>query len=69
MPCKTLHFRTAFDQAKALLRDCSAAFIDIDNPLEFYLFEAFCAMELDTSRVEHVSDPLIGTGCAGKDLL
>jgi hypothetical protein len=42
------HFRTAFDQAKALLRDCSVAFIDIDNPLELYLFEAFCAMELDT---------------------
>lgn len=38
-------FRTAFDQAKALLRDCSVAFIDIDNPLEFYLFEAYCAME------------------------
>jgi hypothetical protein len=41
-------FRTAFDQAKALLRDCSVAFIDIDNPLELYLFEAYCAMELDT---------------------
>ncbi len=41
-------FRTAFDQAKALLRDCSAAFIDIENPLELYLFEAYCAMELDT---------------------
>lgn len=41
-------FRTAFDQAKSLLRDCSVAFIDIDNPLELYLFEAYCAMELDT---------------------
>jgi hypothetical protein len=41
-------FRTAFDQAKALLRDCTVAFIDIDNPLELYLFEAYCAMELDT---------------------
>ena len=41
-------FHTAFDQAKALLRDCSVAFIDIDNPLELYLFEAYCAMELDT---------------------
>lgn len=41
-------FRTAFDQAKALLKDCSVAFIDIDNPLELYLFEAYCAMELDT---------------------
>jgi len=43
-------FRTAFDEAKALLRDCSVAFIDIDNPLELYLFEAYCAMELDTSN-------------------
>jgi len=40
--------RTAFSQAKALLRDCSVAFIEIDNPLELYLFEAYCAMELDT---------------------
>jgi hypothetical protein len=26
--------RTAFDEAKALLRGCSVVFIDIDNPLE-----------------------------------
>jgi hypothetical protein len=43
-------FHTAFDQAKALIRDCSVAFIDIENPLELYLFEAYCAMELDTSE-------------------
>lgn len=41
-------FRVAFDEAKALLRNCSVAFIEIDNPLELYLFEAYCAMELDT---------------------
>jgi hypothetical protein len=41
-------FRTAFDQAKALLRDCIVAIIDIYNPLEPYLFEAYCAMDLDT---------------------
>lgn len=41
-------FRTAFNQVKALLRDCSVAFIDIDNPLELYRLEAYCAMELDT---------------------
>jgi len=41
-------FRLAFDEARALLRDCSVAFIGIDNPLELYLFEAYCAMELDT---------------------
>ena len=41
-------FRTAFDQARGLLRDCCVAFIEIDNPLELYLFEVYCAMELDT---------------------
>jgi hypothetical protein len=41
-------FRLAFDEAKSLLRGCSVAFIEIDNPLELYLFEAYCAMELDT---------------------
>jgi hypothetical protein len=41
-------FRVAFNGAKALLRDCGVAFIEIDNPLELYLFEAYCAMELDT---------------------
>jgi hypothetical protein len=29
-------FRAAFDQAKALIRDCSVGSIDIDNPLELY---------------------------------
>jgi hypothetical protein len=45
---KDAAFRTAFDHARALLQDCSVAFIGIDNPLELYLFEAYCAMELDT---------------------
>ena len=43
-------FRTAFDEARALLRDCRVAFIEIDNPLELHLFEAYCAMELDTCK-------------------
>lgn len=41
-------FRAAFDEAKAILRDCGVAFVEIDNSLELYLFEAYCAMELDT---------------------
>ena len=41
-------FRTAFDEARSLLKDCTVAFIEIANPLELYLFEAYCAMELDT---------------------
>jgi hypothetical protein len=45
---KDATFRKAFDEARALLKDCSVAFIEIVNPLELYLFEAYCAMELDT---------------------
>jgi hypothetical protein len=45
---KDAAFRTAFAEAQALLRDCSVAFVEIENPLELYLFEAYCAMELDT---------------------
>jgi hypothetical protein len=41
-------FRKAFDEAQTLLRGCSVAFVDIENPLELYLFEAYCAMELNT---------------------
>ena len=43
-------FRRAFDEAQRLLRDSGVAFIEIRNPLELYLFEAYCAMELDTSE-------------------
>ena len=32
------------------LRSLNVAFIEIGNPLELYLFEAYCAMELDTSE-------------------
>ena len=42
-------FRAAFNEAQQLLRGCSVAFIEIKNPLELYLFEAYCAMELDTA--------------------
>ena len=41
-------FRAAFNEAQVLLRGCSVAFIEILNPLELYLFEANCAMALDT---------------------
>ena len=41
-------FRKEFDQARELLQSCNVAFIEIDNSLELYLFEAYCAMELDT---------------------
>ncbi|MGE5114537.1 MAG: GIY-YIG nuclease family protein [Acidobacteriaceae bacterium] len=44
------NFRRAFDEAQQLLRNCKLAFIEISNPLELYLFEAYCAMELDTCK-------------------
>jgi hypothetical protein len=43
-------FRRAFDEAKELLMGCGVAFIEIQNPVELYLFEAYCAMELDTCK-------------------
>ncbi len=43
-------FRIQFDQAKLLLQNSTVAFIKIDNPLELYLFEAYCAMELNTCQ-------------------
>lgn len=39
-----------FDEAQTLLRGCTVAFIEIENPLELYLFEAYCAMELNTCQ-------------------
>ncbi len=41
-------FRKAFDEAKRLLVGSSVAFIEIRNDLELYLFEAYCAMKLNT---------------------
>jgi hypothetical protein len=45
-----LAFRKVFDECQANLRRLRVAFIRIDNDLETYLFEAFCAMELDTCQ-------------------
>jgi hypothetical protein len=43
-------FRTAFVAAQKYLRRLDVAFIEIENPLELYVFEAFASMELDTSE-------------------
>lgn len=40
----------AFTQAQQRLIAADVAFIRIDNPLELYLFEAYCAMQLDTAE-------------------
>ena len=41
-------FYQAFSDAQELLRASKVAFIELENPLELYLFEAYCAMQLDT---------------------
>jgi len=41
-------FRMRFDETRHELLNMSVAFVAISNPLELYLFEAYCAMELDT---------------------
>lgn len=43
-------FQQAFAAAQAYLRQLSVAFVEIDNPLELYLFEAYAAMELATHQ-------------------
>jgi hypothetical protein len=43
-------FAKQFDKAKGSIRGLKVAFIEIENPLELYLFEAYCAMELDTCK-------------------
>jgi predicted GIY-YIG superfamily endonuclease len=47
---KNSSFLRAFHKAQRLLHGSSVAFIEISNPLELYLFEAYCAMKLDTSE-------------------
>lgn len=41
-------FQDAFTKSKNYLRSLSVAFVEIENPVELYLFELYCAMELDT---------------------
>ena len=43
-------FQKEFQEAQRLLHESSVAFIEIVNPLELYLFEPYCAIELNTSE-------------------
>jgi predicted GIY-YIG superfamily endonuclease len=43
-------FIKAFEQNKALLTKCKVAFIPVKTPLKRCLFEAYCAMELNTCK-------------------
>lgn len=41
-------FPKRFTEQRSYIRGLDVAFIEIDNPLVLYLFEAYCAMELNT---------------------
>ncbi len=41
-------FRCVFDQVQTDLRMMSVAFVEIENPVELYLFEAYAALSLHT---------------------
>lgn len=43
-------FGTSFAEAQTYLRSLQVAAVAIENPLELYVFEPYCAMELDTHQ-------------------
>lgn len=43
-------FKKEFNETKNYLKSLNVAFIEIQNDLEIYLFEAYCAMQLDTAQ-------------------
>jgi hypothetical protein len=47
---KDTNFQKEFHKAQRLLNHSSVAFIEIVNDLELYLFEAYCAIELNTNK-------------------
>src|SRR5579871_926996 len=47
---KHADFRRLFEEAKHQLVRSSVALIEINNDMELYLCEAYCAMELDTCQ-------------------
>lgn len=47
---QTDDFKKRFKKAKERISRMGVAFIKIDNDLEIYLFEAYCAMELNTNK-------------------
>ncbi|UBT80256.1 hypothetical protein LCH33_003675 [Pseudomonas amygdali] len=43
-------FGTSFAEAQAYLRSLHVAVVEIENPLEFYIFEPYCTLALDTHQ-------------------
>lgn len=48
---KTDDFKKKFKTAKERISKMDVAYIKIENDLEVYLFEAYCAMKLDTKEL------------------
>ncbi len=44
-------FQNHFSKAKDYISGLDVAFIEIENPVELYIFEAYCSMELDTCKL------------------
>ena len=44
------NFFSQFGKHQSYIKSLNVACVEIDNPLELYLFEAFCSMELDTHQ-------------------
>lgn len=45
-----VQFQNEFERAKKALRSMDVAVIEIQNPVELYLFEVFCALKCGTGR-------------------
>jgi hypothetical protein len=43
-------FRLSFRKAQEYLRSLEVATVQVDNPLELYVFEPYCAIELETDQ-------------------
>ncbi|WP_052293342.1 hypothetical protein [Desulfohalobium retbaense] len=43
-------FKNEFEKAKNYIKSLKVAFIQIHNYLEIYMFEAYCAIKLDTAQ-------------------
>jgi predicted GIY-YIG superfamily endonuclease len=47
---ENLQFQKEFEKSKIELRSMEVAIIEINNPVELYLFEVFCALKTGTHR-------------------
>lgn len=50
---KHTHFNEEFQKTCDLLKGFYVGWINIENPLEMYIFEPYCAMKLDTNEFNY----------------